>query len=63
MLCSEVDVPSHIFVVGRVVAVGLALGIVGRPDVDGREVVGVRPCLATAYHLPPHTDILDWGYP
>ena len=41
VLCRKVDIFSHIFVVRRVIAMGLAFGIVGGADMHRGQVVGI----------------------
>ena len=63
VLGGKVDVLAHTLVGGTMSAVRLNLGIVGLAEHHGWQLVGVRPRLIVANHLPPHTAILHGVYP
>ena len=55
----EVDITTHVGVVGAMGAVGFGVHVVSLAEDDGRIVVGVCPGALTRNHLPPNTHILD----
>ena len=59
----KVDVSFHIFGVGRVLAVGLGLGVVGFAEFHRVNVVGVGPAATPGNHVPPHAYVFHRLYP
>ena len=63
VFCRKVNVFPNIGIVSRMIAMRLAFGIVGGAKMYRRQVVSVRPSLASTYHFPPYTNIFHWLNP
>ena len=60
---SKVYIALHLLIVGAVGAVGLALLVVGLPQMYRGQVIGIGPALLAYDHVPPHTAVLGRMYP
>ena len=57
MLGCKVDVAFHVLRVGRVLAVGFGLGVIGLPQFHAVDIVSVGPSTLVGNHVPPDADV------